>query len=164
MKKGGRKASSAMEWTFLEKALAVICAVLVVVAVYAFVVREEVVEVGSIETYDSTVDLRAGDPVASRFIVSRELKVDYQVVMKHVVVDDGAGERPTLHFKVWNQSLGRTLVHETTQPTYDRNLRIDSGDAGTYEFLWWVEGDTGRVRVDIDLLIQPTEKLFEKRR
>jgi hypothetical protein len=162
-RKASRKAKSATEWTFLEKALAVICVVLVVVAAYAFTVREEIVEVGSIETYEGTVDLRAGDPNASEFSFTRQLKVDYRVKLSYRTLDGEPGDRPEVHFKVWNQSLGRTLFHETTVPTYDRDYIVDPADAGTYDFQWWVEGDSGSVRVDIEALIQPTEKLFEKR-
>jgi hypothetical protein len=163
-KKASRKAKSATEWTFLEKALAVICAVLVVIAAYAFTVREEIVEVGSIETYDSTVDLRAGDSNASEFSFTRHLKVDYRVKLSYRTHNGNPGDGPDVHFKVWNESQGRTLFHEITAPTYDRDYVVDTADAGTYDFHWWVEGDSGSVRVDIDALIQPTEKLFEKRR
>ena len=163
-KKAGRKARSETQWTFLEKALAVICVVLVVVAAYAFTVREEIVEVGSIETYDSTVDLRAGDPEASEFRFTRQLKVDYRVKLSYRTVGGDPGDGPEVHFKVWNESQGRTLFHETTGSTYTRDHVVDAVDAGSYDFHWWVEGSGGSVRVDIDVLIQPTEKLFEKRR
>jgi hypothetical protein len=161
--KGKEKAAKglrqAQEWTLLEKVLGALVAIMTVVAVYAFLATEEVVEVESIETYAGTVDLRAGATNTSRYTFTRELELDYQVRASYEVVEEG----PLVHFKVWNSSTGHTLVPETTLGKYERNVRIDKEDAGVYEFIWWVEGDSGRTRVDIDVLIQPTEKIFEKK-
>jgi hypothetical protein len=165
MAKGGRRRSSRragrseQEWTGLEKALGVLVAILAVVAVYAFTVREEVVEVGSIETYAATVDLRPGEGTDT-YSFSRELKADYQVVAKFKV---GAGGS-TVHFEVANRTTGQVLVNELTAYSYDNRIAVDPGEHGTYEFRWWVEGGSSASRVDIDVLIEPTEKLFEKRR
>jgi hypothetical protein len=158
-RKAGRETRKALEWTFLEKVLGVLLAIMTVLAAYAFLTVEETVEVESIETYAGTVDLRANDANASEYSFSRELKVDYQVVASYVVVEVG----PLVHFKVWNGTTGQTLIPETTLGQFERRVRIDSEDVGVYEFLWWVEGGTGRARVDIDVLIQPTERIFEKK-
>ena len=157
--KVGKSSRLAEEWTFLEKVLGALAAIMTVVAVYAFLATEEIVEVESIETYAGTVDLRAGANNASQYTFLRELELDYQVRASYEVVEEG----PLVHFKVWNSSTGKTLVPETTLGKYERNVRIYKEDVGFYEFIWWVEGSSGHARVDIDVLIQPTEKLFEKK-
>ena len=161
--KGKRKvrksSGQAQEWTFLEKVLGALVAIMTVVAVYAFLATEEIVEVESIETYAATVDLHAGVNNASKYIFTREIELNYQVRASYEVVEEG----PLVHFKVWNSSSGQTLIPETTLGKYERNVRIDKSDVGFYEFTWWVEGTSGHARVDIDVLIQPTEKLFEKK-
>jgi hypothetical protein len=155
--KGSR--SSAQEWTFLEKTFGVVIVILVVVAAYGFMVKDEIVEVGSIETYAATVDLRPGDGDASRYSFTRELRENYLLRATFKVVEVG----PLVHFRVWNESTGRTLIKDTTDVTYDREIRIDNEDWGTYDFEWWVEDGSGSSRVDIDFRIQPTEKIFEKK-
>ena len=150
---------SAQEWTFLEKALGVIVVVLIVVAAYGFLVEDEVVEVASIETYAATVDLRFGEENASRYSFTRELREGYLFRVRYEVVEEGS----KVHFKVWNESRGKTLFQETTLAKYDRDLRIDNEDGGIYDFVWWVEDGDGRSRVEIDVLIQPTERIFEKK-
>lgn len=161
--KARAKTKAAQEWTLLEKAFSVIIAVLIIVAAYAFTVKDEIVEVEAIETYVGSVDLRAGDEDYSSYNFTRQLKEDYQVRMQYEVIDEGATIRPIVHFKVWEEGKGKDLIDDTILATYDRNIRIDAEDAGTYEFRWWVEGGSGTIRVDIDVLIQPTEKIFEKR-
>ncbi len=165
MAKKGKKTSKASGWTFLEQVFAVMIVVLVIVATYAFLVREEVVEVGSIETYRGALDLRAGDDKNSTHSFERTLKQDYQVHVTYKVPSAGLQIQPIVHFRVWNETTGKELFKETTQASYDKNIRLDSDDAGHYEFVWWVEADagTGTSRVDYEVLIQPTEKLFEKR-
>ncbi|NIP36186.1 MAG: hypothetical protein GWN18_14690 [Thermoplasmata archaeon] len=165
MAKRGKKTSKASGWTFLEQVFAVIIVLLVIVAAYAFLVREEVVEVGSIETYQGALDLRAGDAINSTHSFSRTLKEEYQVHVRYNVPSAGIQIQPIVHFRVWNETTGKELFKETTQARYDKNIRLDSEDAGHYEFVWWVEADAGAgaSRVDYEVLIQPTEKLFEKR-
>ena len=162
-KKGKRRraaASSAYEWTGLEKALVVMVIALVCVAAYGFLTNEEVVEVASIETYQGRTDLRAGDEANSSYSFVRELKVDYQIDIKYEVPYSGTGLHPLVHFKVWNETTGKKLVSETTASTYKKNIRLDAEDAGTYEFIWWVEGEGGSSQVSYTVLIEPTEKLF----
>jgi hypothetical protein len=161
--KKGKKSSSATEWTLMEQALAVIIMILVVVAVYAFIVNEEVVEVAAIETYQGAVDLRGGEEDNSSYHFDRQLKEDYQVHVKYRVPYAGLQTQPIIHFKVWNESTGKQLFKETTQATYDKTIRLDAEDAGHYQFIWWVDAESGFSRVDYDVLIEPTEKLFEKK-
>ena len=165
MAKRSRTSSKATEWTLMEQAFGVIIVILVIVAAYAFIVREEVVEVASIETYEGAVDLRAGDEDNSSQSFERRLKVDYQVHVKYRVPYAGLRIQPIVHFKVWNASTGKELFKETTQAQYDKNIRLDAEDAGNYEFVWWVDADpgVGSSRVDYTVLIEPTEKLFEKK-
>jgi len=158
-RRAGRETRKAVEWTLLEKVLGALLVAMIVLAAYASLTIEETVEVESIETYLGIVDLRANDANATEYSFSRELKVDYQVVASYVVVEEG----PLVHFKVWNSTTGQTLIPETTLGEFERKVRIDSEDVGVYEFLWWVEGGTGRARIDIDVLIQPTERIFEKK-
>lgn len=162
-KKGKRSSPPSSKWTPLEQAFAVIIVALVVVAAYAFLVREEVVEVGSIETYRGEVDLKAGDEANETFSFSRSLKTDYQVHVRYEVPFAGLRVQPIVHFRVWNASSGKELFAETTQAKYDKLIRLDPADAGNYEFVWWVDADSGTSRVEYDVLVEPTEKLFEKR-
>jgi len=163
--KKGKATSKATEWTMMEQALAVIIVILVIVAAYAFLVREEVVEVASIETYQGGLDLRAGDEANSSHSFDRQLREDYQVHVTYKVPYAGLRTQPIVHFKVWNGSTGRELFKETTLANYDKNIRLDGEDAGTYQFIWWVDADpgAGSSRVNFEVLIEPTEKLFEKR-
>jgi hypothetical protein len=163
--KKGKQSSKATEWTLMEQAFAVIIGILIVVAAYAFLVREEVVEVASIETYQGAVDLRGGEGDNSSKSFDRQLKEDYQVHVKYRVPYAGMRTQPIVHFKVWNETTGKVLFKEATQAVYDKSIRLDASDAGTYEFVWWVdtEASAGSSRVDYDVLIEPTEKLFEKR-
>jgi hypothetical protein len=164
--KGGKDRSrkKAQEWTFLEKVFGVIIVILLVVAAYGFLVKDEVVQVESIETYAGSIDLRAGKEGFREYSFTRELREDYQVRMKYDLVEEnGTGIRPNVHFKIWNETTGQKLVEDNIQTSYSRNIRIDAEDAAVYDFVWWVEGTSGRVRVDIDVLIQPTEKIFEKK-
>jgi hypothetical protein len=160
-----KSSSKATEWTLMEQAFAVIIVILVIVAAYAFYVREEVVEVASIETYKGALDLEAGDDVNSSHSFDRQLNKDYQVHVKYRVPYAGLRPQPIVHFKVWNETTGKELFKESTISLYDKNIRLDSEDAGHYQFIWWVEADAGAgsSRVDFDVLIEPTEKLFEKR-
>ena len=165
MAKRGKKSSKPTGWTFLEQVFAVIIVILVVVAAYAFLVREEIVEVGSIETYNGALDLRAGDEDNSSHSFSRTLKENYQVHVTYNVPSIGLQVQPIVHFKVWNETAGKELFVETTQARYDKNIRLDADDAGHYEFVWWVEAGAGAgtSRVNYEVLIEPTEKLFEKK-
>jgi hypothetical protein len=165
MAKRSKKSSKATEWTLMEQVLAVIIVVLIVVAAYAFLVREEVVEVAAIETYEGALDLRAGDDDNSSYSFDRQLKEDYQVHVRYRVPYAGLRTQPIVHFKVWNETTGKELFKETTQATYDKDIRLDAQDAGHYQFIWWVDaaGSAGGSRVDYDVLIEPTEKLFEKK-
>ncbi len=147
----------------MEQAFAVIIAILVVVTAYAFMAREEVVEVGSIETYKGTVDLKAGDEANETFTFERALKTDYQVHVRYEVPYAGMRLQPIVHFRVWNSTTGKELFKETTQAKYDKLIRLDPADAGNYEFEWWVDATSGTSRVEYDVLVEPTEKLFEKR-
>jgi hypothetical protein len=162
--KKSKKSSSATEWTLMEQVFAVIIVILIIVAAYAFFVREEVVEVASIETYKGSLDLRGGDPMYERFFFDRQLKENYQVHVKYNVPDAGGGGiQPIVHFKVWNQTTGKELFKMTSSAHYDKSIRLDAEDAGYYQFLWWVDSVSGSTRVDYDVLIEPTEKLFEKK-
>jgi hypothetical protein len=163
--KKGRTSSKATEWTLMEQAFGVIIVILVMVAAYAFLVREEVVEVASIETYEGALDLRAGDEDNSSHSFDRQLKEDYQVHVRYRVPYAGLRTQPIVHFRVWNATTGKELFKETTQAQYDKNIRLDAEDAGQYEFVWWVDADpgAGSSRVSYEVLIEPTEKLFEKR-
>lgn len=165
MAKKGKKTSKATEWTSLEQAFVVIIVILVFVAAYAFYVREEVVEVASIETYKGALDLRPGEEDNSTHSFERQLKEDYQVHVTYKVPYDGLRPHPIVHFKAWNATTGKELFKESTTSNYDKNIRLDAEDAGTYEFVWWVEtgAGSGTSRVNYDVLIQPTEKLFEKK-
>lgn len=165
MAKKGKTPSKASEWTPLEKAFAVIIAILVVVAAYGFLNRQDVVEVGSIDTYKGALDLKAGDDINSSHSFSRQLKFDYQVHVKYNVPYAGLRVQPIVHFKVWNETTGKVLFKESTNSQYDKNIRLDSQDTGTYEFVWWVNADAGAgtSRVTYNVLIEPTEKLFEKK-
>jgi hypothetical protein len=168
MAKKGRKGSkrksyAGYDWTTLEMVLVVIVAALAVTATYAFLTNDEIVEVGSIETYQGRTVLKAGDEVNSTYSFVRELKEDYQVHIKYEAPYAGMVLQPQIHFKVWNSSSGKVLIPETIVANYDKNIRLNPEDVGTYEFVWWVEGDSGSSRVEYDVLIQPTEKLFEKR-
>ena len=165
MAKKGKKSSKATEWTLMEQVFGVIIVILLIVAAYAFLVKEEVVEVASIETYQAAVDLRGGDEDNSSQSFDRQLKEDYQVHVKYSVPYSGMRTQPIVHFKVWNESSGKVLFKESTQATYDKNIRLDAEDAGHYEFIWWVDADAtaGISRVDYEVLIEPTEKLFEKK-
>jgi hypothetical protein len=149
----------------MEQVFAVIIIVLIIVAAYAYLVNEEVVEVASIETYEGGLDLQAGDDVNSSYTFDRQLKEDYQVHVKYRVPYAGLRTQPIVHFKVWNETTGKELFKETTQATYDKNIRLDAEDAGHYQFIWWVDAaaGAGTSRVDYDVLIEPTEKLFEKK-
>lgn len=162
--RGSKKAMQASKWTELEKAFAIVIMVLVVVTAYALIFPEEIVEVGSIETYAGAVDLREDvNDVNSSYSFERQLLVDYQVRVQYDIpfVNDEFG--PTVYFKVWNETTGDILFKETTDTVFNKNIRIDADDAGTYEFVWWVDGGHGSSRVEFDVLIQPTEKIFEKR-
>ncbi len=165
MAKKGRTSSKATEWTFMEQAFGVIIVILVIVAAYAFLVREEVVEVGSIETYQGALDLKSGDDVNSSHSFDRQLKRDYQVHVRYRVPYAGLRPQPIVHFKVWNSTTGKELFKESTNAQYDKNIRLDAEDTGHYEFVWWVEADpgAGTSRVSYEVLIEPTEKLFEKK-
>ncbi|UCC93855.1 MAG: hypothetical protein JSW25_04085 [Thermoplasmata archaeon] len=165
MAKKGKKSSSATEWTLLEQAFGLIIVILVIVAAYAFYVREEIVEVASIETFQGALDLRAGDDDNSSFSFDRQLKEDYQVHVRYNVPYAGLRPQPIVHFRVWNESTGKELFKETTQANYDKNIRLDAEDTGHYEFVWWVDAQAGSgfSRVDYEVLIEPTEKLFEKK-
>ena len=163
MAKKGKKSVSATEWTIMEQAFAVIIVILIIVAAYAFTVREEIVEIASIETYQGALDLMIGDEDNSSYTFDRQLKDDYQVHVKYKVPYAGLHPQPIVHFKVWNETTGRELFKESTNANYDKNIRLDSEDAGHFEFIWWVEAGPGSSRVDYDVLIEPTEKLFEKR-
>ncbi len=162
-KKGSKSRSAGFEWTTLEMVLAVIVVALAITATYAFMTNDEIVEVGSIETYDGRTDLKAGDEVNSTYSFVRELKEDYQVHIQYDVPYAGMVLQPLVHFKVWNESSGKVLIPETIVSTYDKNIRLNPEDVGTYEFVWWVEGEGGSSQVKYHVLIQPTEKLFEKR-
>lgn len=146
----------------MEQVFAVIIVILIMVAAYAFVVREEIVEVASIETYQGVLDLEGGGD-DDRYSFDRQLKEDYQVHVKYKVPDAGGGLQPIVHFKVWNETTGKELFAETTSANYDKNIRLDAEDAGHYQFLWWVSTGSGSIRVEYDVLIEPTEKLFEKK-
>jgi len=132
-----------------------------VVAAYAYLSRDEVVEVGSIETYKGTVDLKAGDEANGTFSFERTLKTDYQVHVRYQVPYAGKRVQPVVHFKVWNATTGDQLFSETTLANYDKLIRLDPGEVGHYEFVWWVDADSGTSRVVYDVLVEPTEKLFE---
>ena len=162
--RGSKRAMQASKWTELEKAFAVIIVVLLVVTAYALVFPEEVVELGSIETYSGAVDLREdANGVNTSYSFERQLLVDYQVRVKYEIPFFTDEFGPTVYFKVWNETTGDTLIQITTDTVFNKNIRIDSEDAGTYEFLWWVDGGHGVSRVEFDVLIQPTEKIFEER-
>ncbi len=165
MAKKGSKSKKATEWTLLEQLLAVVVVVLIVVAAYAFYAREEVVEVASIETYKGSLDLRGGDETNSSNSFDRQLKVDYQVRVTYRIPYAGQRPQPIVHFKVWNETTGKELFKESTVSIYEKNIRLDTEDAGYYQFIWWVESDagSGASRVNYEVLIQPTEKLFEKK-
>jgi hypothetical protein len=158
-----RKSYAGYDWTSLEKALAVIVVALAITAVYAFMTNDEIVEVGSIETYDGRTVLKTGDEANSTYRFVRELKEDYQVHIKYDVPYAGMVLQPLVHFKVWNETTGKVLIEDTMVSHYNKNIRLDREDTGTYEFVWWVEGDGGSSQVNYNVLIQPTEKLFEKR-
>ena len=162
-KKGSKSRSRSYEWTTLEMVLVVIVAALAITATYAFMTNDEIVEVGSIETYDGRTYLRGTDGVNSTYRFVRELKEDYQVHIKYDVPYAGMVLQPLVHFKVWNESSGKVLIPETTASTYDKSIRLNPEDLGTYEFVWWVEEGSGSSQVEYNVLIQPTEKLFEKR-
>ena len=162
-KKGSTSRPKGVEWTMMEMGLVAIVVALAITATYAFMTNDEIVEVGSIETYAGKTDLRAGDAVNSTYSFVRQLKEDYQVHIRYDVPYEGMVIQPIVHFKVWNETTGKTLIKETIVSTYDKNIRLDAEDVGTYEFIWWVEGPSGASRVEYDILIQPTEKLFEKR-
>lgn len=159
-KKGSKSRTTAPEWTMMEKGLVILVVALAITATYAFMTNDEIIEMGSIETYAGQSDLRAGDAVNSTYSFVRHLKEDYQVHIRYEVPYGGMIIQPTVHFKVWNETTGRTLISETTVATYDKNIRLDAEDEDTYEFIWWVEGPSGASRVEYDVLIQPTEKLF----
>lgn len=161
-KKSSKRPTSATEWTLMEQAFAVIIVILIIVAAYAFVVREEVVEVASIETYQGVLDLQGGGD-DDRYSFDRQLKKDYQVHVKYKVPDAGGAIQPIVHFKVWNETTGKELFKETTSTNFNKNIRLDAEDAGHYQFLWWVGAESGSIRVEYDVLIEPTEKLFEKK-
>jgi hypothetical protein len=165
-KKGKKGKPSATEWTLMEQAFAVIIVILIVVAAYAFIVREEVVEVASIENFQGAIDLKGGGGVNSSYSFDRQLKEDYQVRVTYDVPSAGLAIQPIVHFKVWNESTGKELFKETTSADYDKNIRLDAEDAGHYQFIWWVEAElgSGTSRVNYEVLIEPTEKLFEKKR
>jgi len=95
--KKGKKSSKATEWTFLEQAFAVIIALLIIVATYAFLAKEEVVEVASIETYKGNVDLRGGDEDNSSQSFDRQLNEDYQVHVRYKVPYAGQRPQPIVH-------------------------------------------------------------------
>jgi hypothetical protein len=162
-KKGSTSRPKGSEWTMLEMGLVVLVVALAITATYAFMTNDEIVEVGTIETYAGKTDLRAGDAANSTYSFVRHLKEDYQVHIRYDVPYEGMVIQPIVHFKVWNETTGKTLIKETIVATYDKNIRLDAEDAGTYEFVWWVDGPSGASRVEYDVLIQPTEKLFEKR-
>ena len=162
-KKSSTSRSKSVEWTLMEKGLVVLVVALAITATYAFMTNDEIVEVGTIETYAGKTVLRAGNAVNSTYSFVRHLKEDYQVHIKYEVPYAGMVVQPIVHFKVWNETSGKTLIGETIGSTFNKNIRLDAEDAGTYEFVWWVEGPSGESTVEYDLLIQPTEKLFEKR-
>jgi len=149
----------------LEQAFAVIIALLIIVATYAFLAKEEVVEVASIETYKGNVDLRGGDEDNSSQSFDRQLNEDYQVHVRYKVPYAGQRPQPIVHFKVWNETTGKELFKKASQSVYDKSMRLDAEDAGHYQFIWWVDADAsaGSSRVDYEVLIEPTEKLFEKK-
>lgn len=159
-KKARRAPSSAYEWTGLEKALTVAVVVLLVSTAYLALTNQEVVEVGSIETYEGRTDLRAGDENNSSYSFERLMKVDYQVRVIYEVPYAGMGLRPIVHFKAWNETTGLTIFPETTQSSFNERVTLDPKDAGNYEFIWWVEGEGGWSQVKYSVLIEPTEKLF----
>ncbi len=162
-KKGRTSMSKSGEWTMMEKGLVGLVVALAITATYAFMTNDEIVEVGTIETYAGKTDLRAGDAANSTYSFVRHLKEDYQVHIRYDVPYEGMVIQPIVHFKVWNETTGKTLIKETIVSTYDKNIRLDAEDVGTYEFIWWVDAPSGASRVEYDVLIQPTEKLFEKR-
>jgi hypothetical protein len=159
-KKGSTSRSTGPEWTMMEKGLVVLVAALAITATYAFMTNDEIIEMGSIETYAGETDLRSGDAVNSTYSFVRHLKEDYQVHIKYDVPYASVIVQPPVHFKVWNETTGKTLISEQTVSFYDKNIRLDAEDEGTYEFIWWVDGPSGASRVENDVLIEPTEKLF----
>jgi hypothetical protein len=162
--RGSKRAMAASKWTELERAFIIVILILVVVTAYALVFPEEIVEVGSIETYSGAVDLRDDmNDVNTSYSFERQLLLDYQVRVQYEIPFHTDEFGPTVYFKVWNSTTGDTLIQKTTDTIFNKNIRIDSEDAGTYEFIWWVDGGHGVSRVEFDVLIQPTEKIFEKR-
>jgi hypothetical protein len=159
-KKRSKSSSMGSEWTMMEKGLVGLVVALAITATYAFMTNDEIIEMGSIETYSGMTDLRAGDALNSTYSFVRQLKEDYQVHIKYDVPYEGMVVQPAVHFKVWNETTGKTLISETTVGTYNKNIRLDAEDAGTYEFIWWIEGPSGASQVAYDVLIEPTEKLF----
>ena len=157
-KKGRTSRSKSGEWTMMEKGLLGLVVALAITATYAFMTNDEIVEVGTIETYAGKTDLRAGDAANSTYSFVRHLKEDYQVHIRYDVPYEGMVIQLIVHFKVWNETTGKTLITEITGSTYNKNIRLDAEDAGTYEFIWWVEGPSGASQVEYDVLIQPTEK------
>ncbi len=149
-----RRTESGEEWTFLEKAFAVIIAVLVATTVWGFVHKDEVVKVKGIETYRADVDLEAGSEEHGSYSFHRALEKDYQFTARYKVTEVG----PQVHFKVWNETTGMSLISEVTSIDFNRRVVLEPGEEGTYEFLWWVTGPNGTSRVDIDVLIMPTDE------
>ena len=147
--------STAMEWTALEQAFAVIIVILIVTTAVGFLWKKETVRVEYIDERLGAIDLRPDDPANSTFYFERGLKGDYQFVASYRL----AGTGPLVHFKVYNETTGIVLVSETTASTFYKRVIVAPADAGEYRFEWWVTGTTGVSRVEFDILIEPTEKL-----